>query len=129
MLASTRRHGVAGFLGRNAPGERRGRSARRGPGSQARTRKFTAAVESAAAVQIQLGVAVKDFQRKWASAVAFAIASLIGSAVLVGYATAWSRRRELRQLEAQRDKRRDEMSTLQEQVDQAKRSSGRRPAR
>ena len=81
----------------------------------------------APALQIQLGAAVKDFQRKWAWVVAFAIASLIGSAVLVGYATVRSRRNELRQLEAQRDKLRDETRTLQEQVDQARRSSGRRP--
>ena len=91
--------------------------------------KFTAAVESAAAVQIQLGAAVKDFQRKWAWVVAFAIAGLVLAAALVAHGAVWWQRSELEQLEAQRDKLRTEINALQEQAEQGRRNNGRKPAK
>ena len=90
---------------------------------------FREAVGSAGAVQLELRKAVKHFGREWAWVVAFAIASLIGTAVIVAYASVWSQRSELRELEAKRDKLQAEMSTLQEQVDQAKRNNGRKPGK
>ena len=90
---------------------------------------FREAVGSAGAVQLELREAVKHFGREWAWVAAFAIASLIGTAAVVAYASVWTQRSELRQLETQRDKLRAEMSTLQEQVDQAKRSGARKPAK
>jgi len=90
--------------------------------------KFTAAVESAAAVQIQLGAAVKDFRRKWAWVVAFAIAGMILAAALVAYGAAWWQLRGLGQLQVQRDQLRTEVNGLQEQAEQARRSSVKKPA-
>ena len=91
--------------------------------------KFTAAVESAAAVQIQLGAAVKDFQRKWAWFVASAIAGLVLAAALVTYEAVWWQLRELGQLEAQRDKLTTEINALQAQAEQGRRNNGRKPAK
>ena len=91
--------------------------------------KFTAAVESAAAVQIQLGAAVKDFQRKWAWVVAFAIAGLILAVALVTYGAVWWQLRELEQLEAQRDKLTTEINALQAQAEQGRRNNGRKLAK
>lgn len=84
--------------------------------------KFKTAVAEAGAVQSQLGAAVKDFRRKWAWAVAFAIAGLVLAAALVAYGTVWWQLRELGQLEAQRDKLRTEVNALQEQAEQTKRA-------
>ena len=89
--------------------------------------KFTAAVESAAAVQIQLGAAVKDFRRKWTWVVAFAIAGMVLAAALVAYGAAWWQLRELGQLQVQRDQLRTEVNGLQEQAEQARRNNGRKP--
>lgn len=91
--------------------------------------KFTAAVESAAAVQIQLGVAVKDFQRKWAWVVAFAIAGLVLAAALVAYGAVWWQLREIGQLEAQRDRLTTEINALQAQAEQGRRNNGRKPVK
>ena len=91
--------------------------------------KFTAAVESAAAVQIQLGAAVKDFRRKWAWVVAFAIAGLVLAAALAAYGAVWWQLRELGRLEAQRDKLSSEMNALQRQADQARRGGTQRPTK
>ena len=90
--------------------------------------KFTAAVESAAAVQIQLGAAVKDFRRKWTWVVAFALAGLVVAAALVAYGAAWWQLRELGQLQVQRDQLRTEVNGLHEQAEQARRSSVKKPA-
>jgi len=90
--------------------------------------KFTAAVESAAAVQIQLGAAVKDFRRKWTWVVAFAIAGMVLAAALVAYGAAWWQLRGLGQLQVQRDQLRTEVNGLQEQAEQARRSSVKKPA-
>ena len=90
--------------------------------------KFTAAVDSAAAVQIQLGAAVKDFRRKWTWVVAFAIAAMVLSAALVAYGAAWWQLRDLGQLQVQRDQLSAEVKTLQEQAEQARRNSVKRPA-
>ena len=90
--------------------------------------KFTAAVDSAAAVQIQLGAAVKDFRRKWTWVVAFAIAGMVMAAALVAYGAAWWQLRELGQLQVQRDQLRTEVNGLQEQAEQARRSSVKKPA-
>ena len=90
--------------------------------------KFTAAVEAAAVVQRQLGAAVKDFRRKWAWVVAFAIAAMVLSGALVAYGAAWWQLRELSQLQAQRDQLSAEVKALQEQAEQARRSSVKKPA-
>lgn len=91
--------------------------------------KFTAAAESAAAVQIQLGAAVKDFQRKWAWVAAFAIVGMVVSAALVAYGAVWWQLRELGELKVQRDQLKTEVSALQEQAEQAKRNNGRKPGK
>ena len=90
--------------------------------------KFTAAVDSAAAVQLRLDAAVKDFRRKWAWVVAFAIAGMVLAAALVAYGAAWWQLRELGQLQVQRDQLRTEVNGLQEQAEQARRSSVKKPA-
>ena len=91
--------------------------------------KFTAAAGAAAAVQIQLGAAVKDFKRKWAWVAAFAIAGMVVSAALVAYGAVWWQLRELGELKVQRDQLRTEVSALQEQAEQAKRNNGRKPGK
>ncbi|MDQ2734059.1 MAG: hypothetical protein M3Y55_03510 [Pseudomonadota bacterium] len=95
--------------------------------------KFTAAAGAAAAVQIQLGAAVKDFQRKWAWIVAFAIVGTVVAAALASYGAVFWQRQELAKLIAARDKLTVEVQALQEQADQAdhagqaKRNNGRKP--
>ena len=94
--------------------------------------KFTAAVESAAAVQIQLGAAVKDFRRKWAWVMVFAIVSTIAAASLASYGAVYWQRQELDKMIAARDKLTVQVETLQVQVDQAdqaKRNNGRKPGK
>ena len=91
--------------------------------------KFTAAAGAAAAVQIQLGAAVKDFQRKWAWVAAFAIGGMIVSSALVAFGAVWWQLRELGELKVQRDQLRTEVSALQEQAEQAKRNNGRKPGK
>ena len=91
--------------------------------------KFTAAVESAAAVQLQLGAAVKDFQRKWAWVVAFAIGATVAAAALASYGAVFWQRQELDKLIAARDKLTVEVNALQEQAEQARRNNGRKPGK
>ena len=91
--------------------------------------KFTAAAGAAAAVQIQLGAAVKDFQRRWARVAALAIAAMVVSAALVAYGAVWWQLRELGELKMQRDQLRIEVGALQEQADQTKRNNGRKPGK
>ena len=94
--------------------------------------KFKAAVDSAAAMQLQLRAAVKDFQRQWAWVVAFAIGATVVAAALVSYGAVWWQLRELGQLQAQRNQLRSEVNALKVQADQAeqgKRNNGHKPAK
>ena len=96
-------------------------------GVQPELAKFTAAAGAAAAVQIQLGAAVKDFKRKWTWVAAFAIAGMVVSAALVAYGAVWWQLRELGELKMQRDQLKTEVGALQEQAEQARRNNGRKP--
>ena len=91
--------------------------------------KFKGAVDSAAAVQLEMKKAGKDFQRRWAWVTAFAIVGMILAAALVAYGAVWWQLRELGQLEARRDKLTAEVNGLQEQAEQAKRSNVRKPVK
>ena len=94
--------------------------------------KFAAAIDLASAVQLQLDMAVKDFRRKWAWVVAFAMAGLVLAAALVAYGTVWWQGREFEQLQSKRDQLSAEVKTLQGQAalaDQAKRNNGRKPGK
>ena len=88
-------------------------------------------VRSAAQVQHALRQAVSEFGRKWTAIAVLAISGAVLAAGLVSYGTVWWERRELGQLAAQRDQLAAEVNALREQAqaEQARRSSGRRPAR
>lgn len=86
----------------------------------------TAAVKSAAAVQLELKKAVKDFRREWLLVVACLLATAIIAASLMSYLAIWIQRQDLQQLEAQKDKLTAEVNALQEQAAQGKRNNGRK---
>ena len=91
--------------------------------------KFSAAVDSAAAAQIRLKQAVKDFRREWLLVVASLLGVVIVAASIMGYLAVLWQREELGKLIAARDKLTVEVSALQEQAEQAKRNNGRKPAK
>lgn len=89
----------------------------------------TAAVKSAAAVQLELKQAVKDFRREWKLSVALAIMGLILAAGLIAGGSLWLEAMRIDSLLGQETKLTAEVKALQEQVEQAKRNNGRKPAK
>ncbi len=89
----------------------------------------TAAVKSAAAVQLELKQAVKDFRREWKWSVALAMMGLILAAGLISGVSLWLEAVRIDSLLSQETKLTAEVSALQEQAEQAKRNNGRKPAK
>lgn len=89
----------------------------------------TNAVKSAAAVQLELKQAVKDFRREWKFSVALAMLGLILAAGLIAGGSLWLEAVRIDSLLNQETKLTAEVKALQEQAEQAKRSSGRKPAK
>jgi len=86
---------------------------------------FTQAVKSAAAVQLELKKAVKDFRRQWKWAVVFAILGMLLAAGLVTAGSVWLQTNEVAQLMAQKNKLSAEVNALQQQAE-ARRNNGRK---
>ncbi len=89
----------------------------------------TAAVKSAAAVQLELKQAVKDFQREWKLSIALAVMGMIMAAALITGGSVGLETVRIEHLLNQETKLTAELSALQEQADQAKRNNGRKPAK
>ena len=87
------------------------------------------AVESAAAVRLELKQAVKDFRREWKLSIALAIGGMIVAASLITGGSLWLETARIDHLLSQETKLTAEVAALQEQAEQARRSGGRRPAK
>ena len=89
----------------------------------------TNAVKSAAAVQLELKQAVKDFRREWKWAGILALMGMLGSAAAITVASIWLETDRIDSLLKQEAKLTGEVSALQEQAEQAKRNNGRKPGK
>ena len=89
----------------------------------------TNAVKSAAAVQLELKQAVKDFRREWKWAGILALMGMLGSAAAITVASIWLETDRIDSLLKQEAKLTGEVSALQEQADQVKRGKLQRPAK
>ena len=83
----------------------------------------TAAVKSAAAVQLELKQAVLDFRKEWKWAGTLAIMGMLGAATLITLGSIWLEMEKVDRLLTQKTQLSAEVSALQEQAEQAKRNS------
>ena len=90
---------------------------------------FEASVSSAAAVQLELRKAVREFQRKWAWFAALTTAGMVLTAAALGYGMVWWQLREVGELAALRDRLTVEVNTLQRQAEQGRRGAASRSAK
>ena len=90
---------------------------------------LTTAMQSADAVQLALRQAVKDFARQWAWVMGTVAAAAILTVALAAWGLVWWQRQELQDLAAEHDRLTAEVSALQSQIEQARKSGGRKPAR
>ena len=90
---------------------------------------LTNAVKSAAAMQLELKQAVKDFRREWKWAVVLAIMGMLLSAAAITVGSIWLETEKVDQLLDQKTKLAAEVSALQEQAEQARRNNGRKPGK
>lgn len=89
----------------------------------------TAAVKSAATVQLELKQAVKDFRREWKFSVGLAVMGLILAAGLISGGSLWLEAARIDSLLSQETRLTAEVKALQEQAEQAKRGKSQKPAK
>ena len=88
-----------------------------------------AAASTAAALQLELRQAVKDFRKEWKWAGTLAIMGMLGAATVITIGSIWLETEKVDRLLDQKTKLSAEVSALQEQVEQAKRNNGRKPGK
>lgn len=88
-----------------------------------------AAASTAAALQLELRQAVKNFRREWKFSVALAVMGLILGAGLIAGASLWLEAVRIDSLLGQETNLKAEVRALQEQAEQAKRGTGRKPVK
>lgn len=86
-------------------------------------------VTTAGTVQQQLQQASSEFGRRWLTMIVIGFTFLLLLVAMASYAAVYIQKQEVEKLQVERTKLTAELANLQEQVDQAKRSGGRKPAK